>query len=88
MIPSRKSVFERIVAFKKVCEDDEHFLTLIWGTRVECALSNMGGVGSGGLSFRIDTYTHRICPPKVEGVVIQEFGRGCGLLSGRTRDSV
>ena len=40
MIPGWKAVLEGIVAFKKVRENNEHLLVLIWGTRVGRTLPN------------------------------------------------
>jgi len=86
-----QSALEGIIAFKKVREDNEDFLALIWCAGVGCVLSEVGRPGSGeqSLSFRNETRgTHITCPPEVEGVLIQEFGCGCNLLSVRTRYSV
>ena len=82
MDPSWNPAFEGIITFEKVREHDEHLPALIWSTGINHILSTVKmDLRLSVSNIRIGARTHRICPPEMEGVMVQEFQRGRNLLS-------
>ena len=85
MLTGWKSVLEGVIAFEEVCEHDKNFLALIRGTGVDHILLERMDQG---LESQGNMRAHHTCPPKVEGVLFQEFDCSRNLVGIGTRQPI